>query len=152
MTSVTFTECLYAQLVQQKFVPDQWSGHKLTPLSHPQSWAHELGMKWACGSEILCSICSTFFWLQEMLCDCLTILGWLPWKSEKEWSLQGIDRKFCLVPGKARDGKELLPALSKQDWCDSRDDVLCGRCSVSTGLCHLFKSLQIQESDKRVLI
>ena len=41
MTSVTFTECLYTQLVQQlvpdQFVPDQWSGHKLTPLSHPQS-------------------------------------------------------------------------------------------------------------------
>lgn len=45
----------------------------------------------------------------------------------------------------------LLPALCRQDWCDSRDHVLCGRCSVSTGLCHLVKSLQIQESG-RVLI
>lgn len=45
-------------------------------------------------------------------------------------------------------GRLLLPALSKQDQCDSRDDVLCGRCSVSTGLCHLLKSLQIQESGR----
>lgn len=45
----------------------------------------------------------------------------------------------------------LLPALCKQDWCDSRDHVLCGRCSVSTGFCYLVKSLQIQESG-RVLI
>ena len=37
MTSVTFTECLYAQLAQQKFVPDQRSGYKLPPLSHAQS-------------------------------------------------------------------------------------------------------------------
>lgn len=42
----------------------------------------------------------------------------------------------------------LLPALCKQDRCDSRDDVLCGRCSVSTGLRHLLESLQIQESGR----
>ncbi|XP_044276478.1 protein ecdysoneless homolog isoform X1 [Varanus komodoensis] len=58
MTSVTFTRCLYAQLVQQTFVPDRRSGYTLPPRSHPQYKAFELGMKLAHGFEILCSKCS----------------------------------------------------------------------------------------------
>ncbi|OBS76089.1 hypothetical protein A6R68_17452 [Neotoma lepida] len=58
---VTFTKCLYAQLVQQKFVPDRRSGYGLPPPSHPQYRAHELGMKLAHGFEILCSKCSPHF-------------------------------------------------------------------------------------------
>lgn len=42
---VTFTKCLYAQLVQQKFVPDRRSGYTLPAPSHPQYKAYELGMK-----------------------------------------------------------------------------------------------------------
>ncbi|KAH0623562.1 hypothetical protein JD844_006452 [Phrynosoma platyrhinos] len=55
MTSVRFTKCLYAQLVQQTFVPDKRSGYSLPPRSHPQYKAHELGMKLAHGFEILCA-------------------------------------------------------------------------------------------------
>ncbi|NXP82133.1 ECD protein, partial [Ramphastos sulfuratus] len=55
---VTFTKCLYAQLMQQKFVPDRRSGYTLPPPSHPQYKAYELGMKLAHGFEILCSKCS----------------------------------------------------------------------------------------------
>uniref|UniRef100_A0A803VVZ6 Ecdysoneless cell cycle regulator n=1 Tax=Ficedula albicollis TaxID=59894 RepID=A0A803VVZ6_FICAL len=55
MTLVTFTRCLYAQLVQQKFVPDRRSGYTLPAPSHPQYRAYELGMKLAHGFEILCS-------------------------------------------------------------------------------------------------
>ncbi|KAI5142507.1 protein ecdysoneless homolog isoform X2 [Manis pentadactyla] len=61
MTLVTFTKCLYAQLVQQRFVPDRRSGYKLPPPSHPQYRAYELGMKLAHGFEILCSKCSPHF-------------------------------------------------------------------------------------------
>ncbi|XP_037659865.1 protein ecdysoneless homolog isoform X3 [Choloepus didactylus] len=61
MTSVTFTKCLYAQLVQQRFVPDRRSGYRLPPPSHPQYRAHELGMKLAHGFEILCSKYSPHF-------------------------------------------------------------------------------------------
>ncbi|XP_045295509.1 protein ecdysoneless homolog isoform X3 [Leopardus geoffroyi] len=61
MASVTFTKCLYAQLVQQRFVPDRRSGYKMPPPSHPQYRAHELGMKLAHGFEILCSKCSPHF-------------------------------------------------------------------------------------------
>ncbi|XP_030343569.1 protein ecdysoneless homolog isoform X2 [Strigops habroptila] len=45
MSVVTFTKCLYAQLVQQKFVPDRRSGYTLPLPSHPQFKAYELGMK-----------------------------------------------------------------------------------------------------------
>ncbi|KAM6329633.1 protein ecdysoneless homolog isoform 1-T2 [Podargus strigoides] len=58
MTVVTFTKCLYAQLVQQKFFPDRRSGYTLPLPSHPQYKAYELGMKLAHGFEILCSKCS----------------------------------------------------------------------------------------------
>ncbi|NXX49440.1 ECD protein, partial [Tricholaema leucomelas] len=58
MATVTFTKCLYAQLMQQKFVPDRRSGYTLPPPSHPQYKAYELGMKLAHGFEILCSKCS----------------------------------------------------------------------------------------------
>ncbi|NXK55507.1 ECD protein, partial [Chauna torquata] len=58
MTMVTFTKCLYAQLVQQKFAPDRRSGYTLPLPSHPQYKAYELGMKLAHGFEILCSKCS----------------------------------------------------------------------------------------------
>uniref|UniRef100_A0A8C5L6K6 Ecdysoneless cell cycle regulator n=1 Tax=Jaculus jaculus TaxID=51337 RepID=A0A8C5L6K6_JACJA len=61
MTSVTFTKCLYAQLVQQRFVPDRRSGYGLPSPSHPQYRAYELGMKLAHGFEILCSRCSAHF-------------------------------------------------------------------------------------------
>ncbi|NXT75722.1 ECD protein, partial [Zapornia atra] len=57
MTVVTFTRCLYAQLVQQKFLPDRRSGYTLPLPSHPQYKAYELGMKLAHGFEILCSKC-----------------------------------------------------------------------------------------------
>ncbi|NWW95978.1 ECD protein, partial [Rhynochetos jubatus] len=58
MTIVTFTKCLYAQLVQQQFFPDRRSGYTLPLPSHPQYKAYELGMKLAHGFEILCSKCS----------------------------------------------------------------------------------------------
>ncbi|XP_062467541.1 protein ecdysoneless homolog [Pezoporus occidentalis] len=58
MTIVTFTKCLYAQLVQQKFAPDRRSGYTLPLPSHPQFKAYELGMKLAHGFEILCSKCN----------------------------------------------------------------------------------------------
>ncbi|XP_019363327.1 PREDICTED: protein ecdysoneless homolog [Gavialis gangeticus] len=58
MSCVTFTKCLYAQLMQQKFVPDRRSGYILPSPSHHQYKAHELGMKLAHGFEILCSKCS----------------------------------------------------------------------------------------------
>lgn len=55
LTSIKFTRCLYAQLMQQSFVPDRRSGYTLPPRSNPNYKSHELGMKLAHGFEILCS-------------------------------------------------------------------------------------------------
>ncbi|KAG1659524.1 Protein ecdysoneless [Nymphon striatum] len=53
MTEVTFTRCLYAQLMQQKYKPDCRTGWKIPPPNHPDFKSHDLGMKLACGFEIL---------------------------------------------------------------------------------------------------
>ncbi|XP_029465039.1 protein ecdysoneless homolog isoform X2 [Rhinatrema bivittatum] len=45
LSLVTFTKCLYAQLMQQRFLPDRRSGYNLPSLCHPNYKAHELGMK-----------------------------------------------------------------------------------------------------------
>ncbi|RXM35817.1 Protein ecdysoneless-like [Acipenser ruthenus] len=58
MASVTFTRCLYAQLLQQRFSADRRSGFTLPPRSHPKFKAHELGIKLAHGFEIMCSKCT----------------------------------------------------------------------------------------------
>ncbi|XP_030059299.1 protein ecdysoneless homolog [Microcaecilia unicolor] len=55
LSLVTFTKCLYAQLMQQRFLPDRRSGYSLPSPSHTHYKAHELGMKLAHGFEILCT-------------------------------------------------------------------------------------------------
>ncbi|XP_022251288.1 protein ecdysoneless homolog [Limulus polyphemus] len=50
---ILFTRCLYAQLLQQKYQPDRLVGWNLPPQNSPQFKAHDLGMKLACGFEIL---------------------------------------------------------------------------------------------------
>ncbi|KAF8796322.1 protein ecdysoneless homolog [Argiope bruennichi] len=55
MSEVTFTRCLYAQLSSQNYEPDKMTGWNLPPVNHPDRKAHELGMKLACGFEILAS-------------------------------------------------------------------------------------------------
>ncbi|XP_046659614.1 protein ecdysoneless [Homalodisca vitripennis] len=52
---VTFTKCLYAMLTHQKYVPDRRTGWKLPPPTDPTYAAKLLGVKLACGFEILVS-------------------------------------------------------------------------------------------------
>lgn len=54
MTRIRFTRCMYAQISQQPFTPDMQSEWSLPPASDPQYKAHELGLKLACGFQILC--------------------------------------------------------------------------------------------------
>ncbi|XP_078348439.1 protein ecdysoneless homolog [Oculina patagonica] len=54
MSRIRFTRCLYAQLTQQPFKPDRRSEWTLPLVSNPQYKAHELGLKLACGFQILC--------------------------------------------------------------------------------------------------
>ncbi|UYV79534.1 ECD [Cordylochernes scorpioides] len=53
MTEVTFTRCLYAQLRHQDYTPSPTVGWKLPPLNSPDFVSHSLGMKLACGFELL---------------------------------------------------------------------------------------------------
>lgn len=53
--SVTFTKCLYAMLTHSKYVPDRRTGWNLPKSDSPQFKPHNLGMKIACGFEILIS-------------------------------------------------------------------------------------------------
>ncbi|XP_031348287.1 protein ecdysoneless, partial [Photinus pyralis] len=51
----TFTKCLYAMLNHSKYVPDKRTGWNLPVLNSPQHKSHTLGVKLACGFEILVS-------------------------------------------------------------------------------------------------
>ncbi|XP_021926738.1 protein ecdysoneless [Zootermopsis nevadensis] len=53
MTSVVFTKCLYAMLTHHKFNPDRRTGWNMPPSNSSDFKAHNLGMKLACGFEIL---------------------------------------------------------------------------------------------------
>lgn len=51
--TVTFTKCLYAMVTHSKFVPDRRTGWNLPSPTSDKYKAHVLGMKIACGFEIL---------------------------------------------------------------------------------------------------
>lgn len=77
---VTFTRCLYAQLAQQKFVPDRRSGYTLPAPSDPQYRAYELGMKLVMIISCILYLVCLFMYVQEMgLClevACLSRKMW----------------------------------------------------------------------------
>lgn len=54
-TSAVFTRCLYAMLVHSNYLPDRRTGWSLPLASDPNHKAHMLGLKLACGLEILAS-------------------------------------------------------------------------------------------------
>lgn len=54
-SNITFTRCLYAMLTHARYTPDRRTGWNLPPSSDEKFKAHNLGMKIACGFEILVS-------------------------------------------------------------------------------------------------
>lgn len=54
-TSVTFTKCLYAMTIHNNFTADRRTGWNLPTPNSPQFKSHSLGVKLACGFEILVS-------------------------------------------------------------------------------------------------
>lgn len=52
-TQVRFTRCLFAMLVHQQYTPDRRTGWQIPSRAHPDFAEHSLGMKLACGFEIL---------------------------------------------------------------------------------------------------
>ncbi|CAH0390428.1 unnamed protein product [Bemisia tabaci] len=55
LRSVKFTKCLYAMISQQNYMPDKRAGWRLSPPTDPAFTSHMLGVKIACGFEILAS-------------------------------------------------------------------------------------------------
>ena len=53
MRNVTMTRCLYAQLMSQKYSPDPKIGWDIPPANSKHFKSYDLGMKIACGFEIL---------------------------------------------------------------------------------------------------
>lgn len=53
--SVVFTKCLYAMLLHNSYLPDRRTGWSLPLATDPNYKAHVLGVKLACGFEILAS-------------------------------------------------------------------------------------------------
>lgn len=64
-TSVVFTKCLYAMLLHSNYVPDRRTGWHLPPNTDPLYKAHHLGIKIACGFEILASQAKPFKNVEE---------------------------------------------------------------------------------------
>ncbi|KAF5269988.1 hypothetical protein FQR65_LT05787 [Abscondita terminalis] len=54
-TRVSFTKCLYAMLNHSRYIPDKRTGWNLPSLTSSQHKSHNLGVKLACGFEILIS-------------------------------------------------------------------------------------------------
>ncbi|XP_069701483.1 protein ecdysoneless [Periplaneta americana] len=53
MTNVVFTKCLYAMITHHKFNPDRRTGWNIPPTNSADFKSHNLGVKLACGFEIL---------------------------------------------------------------------------------------------------
>lgn len=54
-TSVIFTKCLYAMIMHSNYLPDRRTGWNIPSSTSPHYKAHLLGVKIACGFEILAS-------------------------------------------------------------------------------------------------
>ena len=54
-TSVVFTKCLYAMMMHNNYVPDRRTGWQIPSSNSPHFKAHLIGVKIACGFEILAS-------------------------------------------------------------------------------------------------
>ncbi|XP_022921277.1 protein ecdysoneless [Onthophagus taurus] len=55
LSHVTFTKCLYAMLINSKYQPDRKTGWNLPPINSEEYKQQSLGVKLACGFEILVS-------------------------------------------------------------------------------------------------
>uniref|UniRef100_A0A2R5LFD6 Putative mads box transcription factor n=1 Tax=Ornithodoros turicata TaxID=34597 RepID=A0A2R5LFD6_9ACAR len=136
MCNVCFTRCLYAQLRQHRYVPDRRTGWNLPPNNAPQFVSHDLGLKLACGLEILAAAkegrngasidyCRDVRW--KCFLESLTSKGYF--KGELEGSL--------LYQKLLQDAKEY--------FAQSLDDVSCTRMRTQAGdrVVHLLNTLDV---------
>uniref|UniRef100_A0A182NJH7 Uncharacterized protein n=1 Tax=Anopheles dirus TaxID=7168 RepID=A0A182NJH7_9DIPT len=109
--SVTFTKCLYAMLAQSRYLPDRRTGWSIPLSTDPDYKAHMLGVKLACGFEILASQA------KSSRTDWETDKGW---KSYYE-SLQAKGYFRENIEGSQEHTK--LLAIAREYYVDNRDSM-----------------------------
>lgn len=129
-TSVIMTKCLYAMLMHNPFIPDRRTGWNIPPQNNPKHKAHMLGVKLACGFEILASqakpdqdIMSSRAWQKYL--DSLIKRGYFQeylehsndynrlLESAKEYFKTNVDS----MPYGLEVGNHMLETLKKIDCC-----------------------------------
>ncbi|KAJ6641855.1 Protein ecdysoneless [Pseudolycoriella hygida] len=129
-TSAVMTKCLYAMLSHNPFTPDRRTGWNVPPQNHKNYKAHMLGVKLACGFEILASqakpeqdITSSRGWQTYM--DSLIKRGYFQGylehskdynrllESAKEYFKTNLDN----VPYGLEVGNHMLDTLKQIDCC-----------------------------------
>ncbi|XP_053674786.1 protein ecdysoneless [Anopheles nili] len=109
--SVTFTKCLYAMLAQSRYLPDRRTGWSIPLSTDPDYKAHMLGVKLACGLEILASQA------KSSRTDWETDKGW---KSYYE-SLQAKGYFRDNIEGSQEHTK--LLTIAREYYVDNRDSM-----------------------------
>lgn len=111
-TSVVFTKCLYAMMIHNNYLPDRRTGWQIPSSNSPHFKAHLLGVKIACGFEILLA--------SQAKSSSVDI------DQEREWiqyldSLKGRNYFQGLLEG-SKGYQELL-ATAKEYYLQNRDDM-----------------------------
>lgn len=134
-TRVKFTKLLYAMLTRSKFAPDRRTGWNLPPADNPRYKAHILGVKVACGFEILVSQAKPS---QDIEQD----KGWHNYlKSLKE---KGY---FCNLLENSRDYNNLLNK-AKEFYINHRDSMQYAP-SIGQEILELTKTLDYKADQLR---
>lgn len=110
-TSVVFTKCLYAMMMHSNYLPDRRTGWQIPSSNSPHFKAHLLGVKIACGFEILASQAKTSNGDIEQ---------------DREWmkyleSLNGRNYFQGLIEGSK--GYQKLLATAKEYYLQNRDNM-----------------------------
>lgn len=110
-TSVVFTKCLYAMMMHSNYLPDRRTGWQIPSSNSPHFKAHLLGVKIACGFEILAS-------------QAKSSVGDI--EQDREWikyleSLKGRNFFRGLIEG-SKGYQELL-ATAKDYYVQNRDNM-----------------------------
>nr|CAD7397002.1 unnamed protein product [Timema cristinae] len=132
--SVMLTKCLYAMVTHQQFQPDRRTGWNLPLVHSPDYKSHLLGVKLACGFEILVAQARNSS--TDISDDILNDRGWLLYLTSLEKN--GYFRD--LLEGSL--GHTELLNKARQHYLDNREAVPC-RAPVGQVVLDLLNSLEI---------
>lgn len=137
-TSVVFTKCLYAMMMHSNYLPDRRTGWQIPSSNSPHFKAHLLGVKIACGFEILASQAKTS--TNDI-------------EQDREWnkyleSLTGRNYFQGLIAG-SKGHNELL-ATAKDYYIQNRDNMKIAP-KIGDEILRDMKKLEINYDDFKTL-